>query len=160
MFVKSIVGLIISIAIAEGTGALSSLFTGSTMADYKNLVQPELSPPGWVFPVVWTVLYLLMGIASYRVYNSDADSAAKKSALMFYALQLVFNFLWTIIFFRLQARGFAFLWILVLLLLIIITTVKFYSIDKTAGYLMIPYILWVCFASYLNFTIWQLNNTL
>jgi len=158
IFKGSVLPLAISILISEGIGALSAFFSMGTMEKYKELIQPSFSPPGWIFPVVWGILYFLMGVASYLVYNSNADKKEVKSALSFYALQLIFNFFWTILFFRFELRGFAFLWIIALLILIIITTVKFYRINKTAGYLMIPYVLWVSFASVLNFAIWQLNK--
>ena len=158
IFKGSVLPLAISIIISEGVGALSALFSMDTMGKYKELIQPSFSPPGWIFPIVWGILYLFMGIASYLVYSSGADKKEVKSALSFYALQLVFNFFWTILFFRFELRGFAFLWIIALLILVIITTVKFYKINKTAGYLMIPYVLWVSFASVLNYAIWQLNK--
>lgn len=153
-----IVYALISIAIAEGVGILSSLLTKDTMQKYKELVQPSFSPPGWLFPIVWSILFLVMGIASYRIYISGYQKAKVKNALVFYVTQLVFNFFWTIIFFRFDLKGFAFVWIIILLSLIIITTLKFYKIDKIAAYLMIPYILWVGFASFLNLAIWQLNK--
>lgn len=155
---RHIKGLIISIAIAEGVGILGAIFTRDAMKKYKELVHPSFSPPGWVFPVVWSILFLLMGIASYMVYVKGFRNPEVKGALGFYAVQLVFNFFWTIIYFRLGLRGFAFLWILILLALVVITALKFYKIEKAAGYLMIPYILWVSFASVLNFAIWQLNK--
>lgn len=158
MFKGSFIPLAISILISEGIGALSAFFSMGTMEKYKMLNQAPFSPPGWIFPVVWGILYLLMGVASYLVYSSGADKKEVKSALSFYTLQLAFNFFWTILFFRFELRGFAFLWIIALLILIIITTVKFYRINRTAGYLMIPYVLWVSFASVLNFAIWQLNK--
>jgi len=153
-----IVCVLISIAIAEGVGILSALLTKDTMQKYKELVLPSFSPPGWLFPIVWSVLFLLMGIASYRIYNSGFQKEIVKDALVFYVTQLIFNFFWTIIFFRFDLKGFAFVWIIILLCLIIITTLKFYKIDKIAAYLMIPYILWVGFASFLNLAIWQLNK--
>ena len=158
IFKGSVLPLAISILISEGVGALSALFSMGTMGKYKELIQPSFSPPGWIFPIVWSILYLFMGIASYLVYSSGADKKEVKNALSFYALQLIFNFFWTILFFRFELRGFAFLWIIALLILVIITTVKFYKINKTAGYLMIPYVLWVSFASVLNYAIWQLNK--
>jgi len=158
LFKGSLLALVVSILISEGVGALSALFTTGIMGKYKELIQPSFSPPGWIFPIVWGILFLFMGIASYLVYSSGADKKEVKSALSFYALQLVFNFFWSILFFRFELRGFAFLWIIALLILILITTVKFYRINKTAGYLMIPYLLWVSFASVLNFAVWQLNK--
>jgi len=152
------IGVLISISIAEGIGILSSLLTKDTMGKYKELQQPLFSPPGWVFPIVWSVLFLMMGIASYLIYYHGFQKAKVKNALAFYGMQLALNFFWTIIFFRFELRGFAFLWILTLLSLIVFTTVKFYKIEKIAAYLMTPYILWVSFASILNFSIWQLNK--
>ena len=148
--------LIVSLLIPLITGGLSALLAGG-MENFKTLNKPPLSPPGWIFPVVWTILYLAMGLASYLVYKADAPQYKKNSALLFYGLQLFFNFFWSIIFFGWEMYLFAFIWILVLWLLIIITTVKFWDINKTAGYLMMPYLLWVTFAAYLNLGIYILN---
>ncbi len=148
--------LIVCIAIPLIVGGLSALFTMKSMEDFKALNKPPLSPPGWLFPVVWTVLYILMGIASYLVHTSNKP-ARSKTALTVYGIQLAFNFLWSIIFFSVKAYLFAFIWLIVLLALIIINAVLFYRIDKRAGYLLIPYILWVTFAGYLNFAIYLLN---
>ncbi len=155
---KHVIGLLISIAIAEGVGLLSAFFTRDTMQDYMKLLKPPFSPPGWVFPVVWGILYLLMGVASYIVYSKGIEKTDVKVALIFYVIQLVFNFFWSIIFFRFQARGFAYIWIIALLALVILTTVKFFKVSKVAGWLMVPYILWVFFASILNYSVWQLNR--
>ncbi len=148
--------LIVCIAIPLIVGGLSALFTMKSMEDFEALNKPPLSPPGWLFPIVWTVLYILMGIASYLVCTSDKP-ARSKTALTVYGIQLAFNFLWSIIFFSVKAYFFAFIWIVILLILIIINAVLFYRIDKRAGYLLIPYILWVTFAGYLNFAIYLLN---
>ena len=148
--------LIPNIAVPLIVGGLSALFTMKGMEDFKALNKPPLSPPGWLFPVVWTILYLLMGVASYLVCVSGKP-ARSKTALTVYGIQLGFNFLWSIIFFSVKAYLFAFIWLLVLLALIIINAVLFYRIDKKAGYLLIPYILWVTFAGYLNFAIYLLN---
>ena len=148
--------LIVCIAIPLIVGGLSALFTMKSMEDFKALNKPPLSPPGWLFPVVWTVLYILMGIASYIVCTSNKP-ARSKTALTVYGIQLAFNFLWSIIFFSVKAYLFAFIWLVILLALIIINAVLFYRIDKKAGYLLIPYILWVTFAGYLNLAIYLLN---
>lgn len=148
--------LIVSLLIPLITGGLSALLAGG-MENFKTLNKPPLSPPGWIFPVVWTILYLAMGLASHLIYKADAPQYKKNSALLFYGLQLFFNFFWSIIFFGWEMYLFAFIWILVLWLLIIITTVKFWDINKTAGYLMVPYLLWVTFAAYLNLGIYILN---
>ena len=154
---KSVQQLIIALAIPLAVGGISSLLAGG-MDTFKTLEKPPLSPPGWVFPVVWTVLYLLMGFASYLVYTANAPTYKKNSALLFYGLQLFFNFFWSIIFFRFEAYLFAFVWLVVLWLLIIITTVRFFEVRKSAGLLMLPYLIWVTFAGYLNLGIYILNS--
>ena len=147
--------LIISIAIPLAVGGLSALLTMGSMAQFEQIAKPPLSPPGFLFPIVWTILYTLMGIASYIVYRSK--SPYKLYALIFYVAQLAVNFIWSPVFFNLTAYLLAFFCILVLLALVIITTVMFYRIDKTAGILMIPYCIWVAFATYLNFGVYLLN---
>lgn len=142
------------IAIPLAVGGLSAMLSQSGMAAYAMLKKPALSPPGWVFPVVWTILYILMGIASYLVLTSGKQNDA---ALTTYAIQLFFHFFWSILFFRMGLCVTAFLWLVVLWFLILKTTVMFYRIVKTAGYLMIPYLLWVAFAGYLNLGICLLN---
>ena len=149
--------LILCIAIPLIVGGLSALFTMGQMKAFELVDKPPLSPPGWLFPIVWSILYILMGIASYLVLYSDEKQSKIECALGFYSLQLFFNFLWSILFFNLKIYYFSFLWLIALLILIIITTVKFYKINKTAGYLLIPYILWVIFAGYLNLGIAILN---
>ena len=147
----------ICILIPLAVGGLSALFTMGSMQDFAALKQPPLSPPGWLFPVVWTVLFILMGIASYLVLETASGVEAKKSAFKAYFLQLGFNFMWSIIFFTLGAYEVAFVWLLALLALIVITTVKFYNINRYAAIFMLPYILWVSFAGYLNLAIAYLN---
>lgn len=148
--------LVICIAIPLAVGVVSALLTRSGMMTFAELNKPALSPPAWMFPVVWTILYVLMGIASYLVATSKKPNGA---ALITYGLQLVFNFFWSIIFFNLQAYLFAFVWLVILWVLILKTTVKFFKIDETAGILMIPYLLWVTFAGYLNLSIYLLNRS-
>lgn len=142
------------IAIPLAVGGLSEMLSQSGMAAYAMMNKPALSPPGWVFPVVWTILYVLMGIASYLVLTSGKPNDA---ALTVYAIQLFFNFFWSILFFRLGLCVTAFIWLVLLWFLILGTTVLFYRIVKAAGYLMIPYLLWVAFAGYLNLSICLLN---
>ncbi len=148
--------LIVGILIPLAVGGLSALFTMGSMESFETLNKPPLSPPGWLFPVVWSVLFILMGIASYLVYVSPR-SYDRKSALTLYGIQLFFNFVWSLLFFNLEAYLFAFIWLVALWILIIITAIKFYRISKSAGYLLIPYIIWVTFAGYLNFAIYLLN---
>ena len=141
--------LLIALAIPLAVGGLSSLVSGG-MSDYENLVQPPLSPPGWVFPVVWTILYLLMGYASYLVFTADAPAGQKKRALNLYAIQLFLNFLWSPVYFGLEWRLVAFFVLLALWAAILLTMRAFSAINEKAGDLLLPYILWVTFAAYLN----------
>lgn len=146
--------LIICLVIPLAVGSLSALLTRNSMETFGSINKPILAPPAWLFPVVWTILYILMGIASYLVLTSSKEN---RKALTVYSIQLVFNFLWSIIFFNLELYLFAFIWLVLLWLLILETAILFYQISKTAGYLMIPYLLWVTFASYLNYFIYLLN---
>ena len=148
--------LIICLIIPLATGGLSTLFSGG-MSGYQITNQPPLSPPGWVFPVVWTVLYLLMGYASYQVLTSDADKKQSQKALRLYGAQLALNFLWPIIFFGFDAYLPAFILLIGLWVLIFLTTRIFSNIDATAGNLLLPYLLWVTFAGYLNLGVYLLN---
>ena len=149
--------LIIALAIPLVVGGVSALLTQNGMEKFKSLHKPPLSPPGWLFPVVWTVLFLLMGCASYLVRRSGRPIRSVRRALLLYGVQLGFNFLWSILFFNLSLYLAAFLWLAALWLLILATTVEFYRISRRAGYLMVAYLLWVAFAGYLNFGVYLLN---
>ncbi|MFT7183853.1 MAG: benzodiazapine receptor [Oceanicoccus sp.] len=154
---KKIFPIIISILIAQAAGFIGAIFTFSSVDTwYLTLNTPSWNPPSWVFGPVWTTLYTLIGISAYLIWRNK-DKIKKKLALQVYGIHLVFNALWTILFFGLKNPGFAFAEILILLSLIITTIVLFWRIDKRASYLLLPYLGWVTFASYLNFTIWQLN---
>ena len=149
--------LIIALVLPLAAGGLSALIAGG-MGSFDALVKPPLSPPGWLFPVVWTVLYLLMGYASYRVWIAPAPEKQKKQALAFYLSQLAVNFLWSPVFFGLGWLFVAFAILVALWALIFITANLFSKIDKTASDLLLPYILWVTFAGYLNFAFFLLNR--
>lgn len=149
--------LLINLFIPLAVGGLSALFTMNSMENFERLKQPMLSPPGWLFPVVWTILYALMGIAAYLVTVSNAPQKEKRMAFIVYGVQLFFNFLWSIIFFNRGDFLFAFIWLVALWALIIANIILFYRISKPAGLLLIPYLLWVTFAGYLNFGIYLLN---
>ena len=149
--------LIVSVLIPLAVGVVSGLLSMSGIRSFGELNMPPLSPPAFLFPIVWTLLYILMGISSYLVVRTNGSGGAKTQALTLYALQLVFNFFWSIIFFNLGAFEIAFIWLLALLAIIVITTVRFWRINKWAGILMLPYIAWVCFAGYLNLAIAYLN---
>ena len=138
-------------------GGLATLLAGG-MGNYKTFTQPPLSPPGWLFPVVWTLLYLAMGYASWRVYTRENDAAQRRLALIFYGLQLFCNFLWPIIFFRFEAFLGAFVVLIILWILIVLTMWQFYKSDERSGDLLIPYLLWVTFAGYLNLGVYLLNG--
>lgn len=149
----------ISISIALAVGLLSALLTTGNMGIYNDIITPLLAPPSRLFPVVWTILFVLMGVSAAMIYlDKSASETCKSSALFTYAISLGVNFLWSIIFFNLRAFLFAFIWLLLLLYLIIKTILKYYKINKTAAYLQIPYALWVTFAGYLTFSIWWLNQ--
>lgn len=146
--------LLLCIAVPLAAGGLAGFLTRGGMETFQSLNKPVLSPPGWLFPIVWSVLYVLMGIASYLVLTSGREN---RSALVVYGTQLVFNFFWTILFFNLNAYLFSFLWLVILWFLIIAATRLFFRISKPAGYLLLPYLLWVAFAGYLNLFIYLLN---
>lgn len=150
--------LIKSIALPLLVGAAAGLLTRNAMRDFDVLIKPPLPPPGWLFPVVWTILYTLMGISAYLIKTADADAEVKSDALMIYNYQLIVNFLWSIFFFNFEWRLFSFFWILLLWVLIILMIRQFDKISKTAAYINLPYLLWVTFAAYLNFGIWWLNR--
>jgi tryptophan-rich sensory protein len=146
------------ILITEAVGALSAWLTRDGMELYKaQVVKPPLSPPAMVFPIVWVILYALMGIGMARVVLS-ARSEERTDAIQVYLLQLAVNFTWSIFFFRLQTYGGALIVLLILLALIIWMILRFRRVEKPAAYLQIPYVLWVCFAAYLNAGVWILNG--
>lgn len=150
--------LLIAVLGTLAVGFLSSYFTINAREIYQNLIQPAFAPPGWVFGPVWTVLYILMGVAAYRVWVSGKDEQAIRRALMFYIVQLVFNFLWSLLFFGLGWRGLALIEIIVLWALIGGTILQFKKVEPIAAYLLVPYWLWVSFATVLNYAIWVLNR--
>jgi len=141
-------------AIPLAVGGLATLLSGG-MGTYRVINQPPLSPPGWVFPIVWTILYLMMGEASFRILISENPKA--KNALFAYGIQLFLNFLWPLFFFGGQMYLTAFLILIALWIAIVITLRRFSKIDESAGDLLIPYLLWVTFAGYLNFGVFLLN---
>lgn len=149
--------LLICLAIPLATGGLAALISGSGMQSYKDLNQPPFSPPGWLFPVVWTILYLLMGYASYRILVSGEDPKYIRKALSLYGAQLAFNFLWPLFFFGLQLYLVAFFVLIALWILIFLTIRAFALLDERAADLLLPYILWVTFAGYLNVGVYLLN---
>lgn len=149
--------LIIFVVSAELVGAMAGILAGNSFSFYKELVKPPLSPPGWVFPLTWAVLYALMGISAYIIHTSDAEDDEKRSAFIIYGAQLAVNFFWTIAFFRLRSIGLSVGVILLLLILIAAMILRFRRVSKAAAYLNIPYLLWTIFAAYLDIGVLVLN---
>ena len=154
---KKIKPYVISVALALGVGGLSALLTAGNMDLYSEIVQPPLAPPPWLFPVVWTVFFILMGISSAIIFTSDATKRDVNNALTVYGINLFLNFFWSIIFFNMRAYLFAFIWLIALWITILVMIIKFIKIKPLAGYLQIPYLIWVTFAGYLNLAIYILN---
>ena len=150
--------LLKNIILPVGGAIIVGFMTKGGMNIYNSLKKPIITPPSIVFPIVWTILYVLMGIAAYRIYMNNRSGRDDKGAYFYYLIQLSINFLWSFIFFNFRLYGISFILIIVLLVLIIITTIKFFKNDKLSGFLMIPYILWVSFASVLTFFIYMLNE--
>ena len=155
---NNLVKAIISIAIPLGIGALGSLFTTPEIDGwFRTLQKPSWNPPDWVFGPVWTVLYVLMGIAFFLVWKADRQTG-KSTAVTLYVIQLVLNLGWSFVFFNRHAIGWAVAEIAVLWLFILLTIFSFARFHKAAAWLLVPYISWVSFAAILNYTIWQLNR--
>ncbi len=148
---------LIAIAIPLAVGGLAAFLTRDSMNIYEELMTPPLSPPGILFPIVWTILYTLMGVSSALVSTADAPVPEKERALTVYAISLVLNFTWSLIFFRFRAFLLAFVWLIVLLFSIVKTILRYREISPAAAYLQIPYAVWVAFAGYLNLGIYLLN---
>ena len=151
----SVFDLLRSVLIALLAGAIGGLIGGTAGFD-DVLIKPPLTPPGWGFPGVWTVLYVLMGIAAWMIGKSEDGDAA--SSLRLYRIQLIVNVLWPLLFFRLSLRLLALLWLLSLIALIVLTIRRFYAIRPTAAFLLLPYLAWCLFAAYLNLGFYLLNS--
>lgn len=149
--------LLVSVGIAELVGILSAFFSGNSWSLYKELSLPPLAPPGIVFPIVWTILYALMGVSSYFIGRSKGDEEKEQQAQSVYIIQLFVNFLWSIVFFGFLSFGLSVLVILVLLVLVGLMIYRFYKVEPKAAYLNIPYFLWVLYATYLNIGVLVLN---
>ena len=157
---NNIVTLIIAIIIPLVVGGMSSFLTKDAMMIFDSVKKPPLSPPGILFPIVWTILYVMMGVSSYLIYKEKDNVNVKglvKSTLIIYGVQLFFNFFWSIIFFKFAMYKFAFMWLIILWVLVLLYIIKSYKVNRIASYLMIPYIVWMTFAGYLNIMIAILN---
>lgn len=156
---KKIKPYIISVAIALAVGGLAAFLTRNDMDIYKEIVLPPLAPPSILFPIVWSILYVIMGIGAAMVYlEYGKNENAVRDALSVYGINLILNFMWSIIFFKFRMFLLAFIWLLALLGVIIKMILDFKKIKPISGYLQIPYAVWVAFAGYLNFAIWWLNR--
>ncbi len=146
------------ILLTEAVGALSGFLTQEASKAFSEAVaQPPLSPPAILFPIVWGILYALMGFSATRVYTAPA-SAERSKGLNLYVVQLIVNFFWSLIFFNAQAFGFAVVWLLLLWALVLWMILSFRKVDPLAAYLQLPYLLWLSFAAYLNIGVWWLNR--
>lgn len=149
---------LISVAIPLLVGGFSALITMGDMDIYKEINTPPLSPPSWLFPVVWTILYFLMGVSLYLVWNKQDIYVDKKKAYLLFCLQLFLNFIWSPVFFTARSFLLAFIILVLLIITVVFMIVEFYNIDKRAGLLQIPYLIWLLFAAYLNMAIYILNK--
>ncbi|NMB92300.1 MAG: tryptophan-rich sensory protein [Parcubacteria group bacterium] len=157
MIKQKIIPLLGFLLITFVAAFIGSSFTTPNIASwYRTLTKPSFAPPNWLFAPVWTILFVLMAVAAFLVYQKREHSEVK-GALIFYFVQLILNSLWSIIFFGLHNPQLAFFEIIVLWIFILVTLIKFYKIHRTAGLLLVPYILWVSFASILNCAVWLLN---
>ena len=156
---KKALGIVVFIIVCELAGFVGSLFTTPSIAGwYAGLTKPGFNPPGWVFAPVWTTLYALMGIAAWLVYDKGVKGADVKRALFVFVAQLVLNVLWSIMFFGAHQILGAFVIIVALWILILGTILRFHKISRPAAYLLVPYILWVGFATVLNASLYVLNR--
>ena len=146
--------LLISLGVPLLVGGLAGLLIRDGVQAYAAFNKPMLSPPAVLFPIVWTILYIFMGVAAYIVW---AEGKMPRNALIVYAVQLAFNFIWPLLFFNAQVYAAAFFWLIALWVLVVLTTALFFRENRTSGFLMLPYLLWLTFAAYLNYAVWMLN---
>ena len=156
IFIIKLKSLIKSLIIPWIVGGLASFLTRNSMSVYGSINLPPLAPPSWLFPIAWGLLYTLMGVSSYIVFDDKPEEQPK--ARKIYIFQLIVNFLWPILFFNFRAFFLALLCLIILLISVIYMTVEFYKIKPIAAYLQVPYIMWLMFATYLNLGMFLLNN--
>jgi tryptophan-rich sensory protein len=150
--------LLASVLLCQFAGAVGSVFTSSSLGNWYSLLEkPVFNPPSWVFFPVWTLLYTLMGISLYIVWEKELQDREVKIGLLLFGIQLALNLLWSFLFFGLRSTYYGFVEIIFLWLAIFLTIIQFRKISKTASYLLVPYILWVSFAALLNYYLWILN---
>lgn len=148
---------VLFILLSEAVGGLAGWLTRDGVMAYDAVVKPALTPPDSVFPVVWSILFALMGIGAAMIWRASA-SRERSCSLMIFAIQLIVNFFWSLIFFNFMAFGFAFLWLMLLWVLILLMILSYRKVSKTAAWLQVPYFIWVTFAAYLNWAVWMLNK--
>jgi benzodiazapine receptor len=159
MNIRDIWKLVVSIVACLAAGAIGSIFTRSAIPTwYATLEKPVFSPPNWLFAPVWTLLYILMGIAAFLVWRKGSDDRQVKTALIVFLIQLIINASWSVVFFGLESPLFGLVVISVLWVAILVTVIQFYKISRAASVLLWPYLLWVTFAAVLNSSIWLLNR--
>ncbi len=154
---RPILTILLSVALAEGVGLLSGYLSGDIGAVYRSFEKPPLAPPGWLFPIAWGILYALMGIAAALIYLNRGDDRAREEALVYYGVQLAVNFSWSIVFFRFRALWLGVVIVLVLDLLVWVTRRHFARISRAGGWLLVPYLLWLLYATYLTVGVFFLN---
>lgn len=149
--------LFVSLLIPLAVGSIAALITRDGMNTYQMMRMPFLAPPAWLFPIVWTILYILMGLSSYWIMGAEAPQKEKEKAILLYEYQLAVNFLWPTFFFSFEWYLFSFLWLVLLWILVLLMILSFWKIDKRAAIINLPYLLWLTFAAYLNLAVWWLN---
>jgi len=155
---RSLAGLLAALAVCFAASAIGGALTRPNLDWYATLAKPGFAPPNAVFPVVWTILYAMMAVSAWLVWRAPAESDDRKSGLVWFGIQLGLNVLWSFAFFWLHSPGFGLGVIVVLLIAIVITILRFHRTSQTAALLLVPYVLWVSFAAALNFALWSLNQ--
>lgn len=148
---------LLSLIITLGTGVLSYIFNKNSMMFYEQLNKPSFTPPNIIFFIVWTVLFILMGLALYRILKLKDEGKNIRKAVLLFSIQIGLNFLWPIIFFRKRLIFIAFLEVILMVIFIVLTIIEFFKKDKIASILLVPYVLWCIFAGVLNYFLWFLN---
>lgn len=155
LLINILIPLVIGFLSSQIAMMISSIDTGTY---YSQLIKPSFAPPSYIFPIVWSIIYVLMGISAYLVMQKGNNTQKVKDAMFYYWLQLALNFIWSILFFGLDLRFTSMVVIIMMIIVVIIMISKFYQIDKKAAYLNIPYLLWLVYAGILNYFIWIINK--
>ena len=149
--------LFLSLLIPLAVGSIAAFITRDGIDTYQMMKTPFLAPPAWLFPIVWTILYILMGLSFYWIMSTESSQKEKEKAILLYEYQLVVNFLWPTFFFSFEWYLFSFLWLVLLWILVLLMILSFWKIDKRAAIINLPYLLWLTFAAYLNLAVWWVN---